>query len=249
MAQAGNQIYDSPRDIPAIIPIFPLEEVLLLPRTQMPLNIFEDRYIAMIDYAIRNDRIIGMIQPMAESAPEDVTEDLTGDGATEGTTEADTEGSDDSETQLQQVGCLGRISAYGETGDGRVLVTLAGLCRFRIVADVDTEQPFRMAEVDCEDFAEDLIEGFGQEAVDRDGLLNIFRAFLDANDMEADWESVTKSTNEVLVNSLSMMSPYGIAEKQALLEAGSLALRAETLIAITEMHLASEGGDSPTTLQ
>ena len=228
MAQAGNAIYDSPRDIPAIIPIFPLEEVLLLPRTQMPLNIFEPRYVAMIDHALCTDRLIGMIQPAT-----------SGDGDDE---ESDT-------PELQKVGCLGRITAFGETGDGRVLVTLAGLCRFRLVSEIKTEDPFRLAEVDCEDFTEDLIEGFGEDDVDRQGLLDIFRAFLDANDMEADWDSVDKSSNEMLVNSLSMMSPYGIAEKQALLEADTLALRAETLIAITEMHLASEGGDTPTTLQ
>ena len=140
MAQAGNAIYDSPRDIPAIIPIFPLEEALLLPRTQMPLNIFEERYIAMIDHTIRNDRIIGMIQP------------------------AKTETEEEGQTpQLQQVGCLGRISAYGETGDGRVLITLTGLCRFKIIGEVETDLPFRLAEIDCEDYTEDLIEGFGEE--------------------------------------------------------------------------------------
>ncbi|PLW76307.1 LON peptidase substrate-binding domain-containing protein [Cohaesibacter celericrescens] len=231
MAQAGNEIYDSPRDIPAIIPIFPLEEALLLPRTQMPLNIFEDRYVDMIDHAMRNDRIIGIIQPASSPSETDDQEDP------------------ESKPELQTIGCLGRISAYGETGDGRVLITLAGLCRFRMIAEVETEQPFRMAEIDCEDYAEDLIEGFGENDVNRQGLLDIFRDFLDANDMEADWDNVEKSSNEILVNSLSMMSPYGIAEKQALLEAPSLTVRAETLIAITEMHLASEGGETATTLQ
>ena len=234
MAQAGNEIYDSPRDIPAIIPIFPLEEALLLPRTQMPLNIFEERYIAMIDHAIRNDRIIGMIQPL--SSPEETDESQQPQDSA-------------NKPALQAIGCLGRISAYGETGDGRVLITLAGLCRFKLVKEIDSDFPFRMAEIDCEDFTEDLIEGFGEEDVNRQGLLEIFREFLDANDMEADWDNVEKSSTEILVNSLSMMSPYGIAEKQALLEAPSLTLRAETLIAITEMHLASDGGDSVTTLQ
>ncbi|WP_319531514.1 LON peptidase substrate-binding domain-containing protein [uncultured Cohaesibacter sp.] len=234
MAQAGNAYYDSPRDIPAIIPIFPLEEVLLLPRTQMPLNIFEDRYIAMIEHAMKTDRIIGMIQPLKE---EDA--DSTG-GERNGASMP---------PELQRVGCLGRISAYGETGDGRVLITLAGICRFRLIRELETDTLFRLAEVDCENFAEDLIEGFGEESVDRDGLLEMFRAFLDANDMEADWDNVAKSSNEILVNSLSMMSPYGLAEKQALLEAESLSLRAETLIAITEMHLATGDNDGPTTLQ
>ena len=240
MAQAGNAIYESPRDIPAIIPVFPIEEVLLLPRTQMPLNIFEDRYLALIDHALRTDRIIGMIQPMPKT-------DGLMDGIHDGHEEKE-ESDDTGPSSLQQVGCLGRIAAYGETGDGRVLVTLAGLCRFKLVRELPTDQPFRMAEIDCEDFAEDLIEGFGETEVDREALLEIFRAFLDANNMEADWDSVAKSSNEVLVNSLAMMSPYSIVEKQALLEAQSLALRAETLIAITEMHLASEG-DQPATLQ
>ena len=227
MAQAGNALYDSPRDIPGIIPLFPLEEALLLPRTQMPLNIFEDRYLAMIDHAIKNDRIIGIIQPK----PRDNEEDET------------------SPNELQQIGCLGRITAFGETGDGRVLITISGLIRFKLISEIETDHPFRLGEIDCEDFAEDLIEGFGEDKVDRDGLLDIFRAFLDANDMEADWDTVGKSSNEILVNSLSMMSPYGVAEKQALLEAESLALRAETLIAITEMHLANDASDAPTTLQ
>ena len=228
MAQAGNALYDSPRDIPGIIPLFPLEEALLLPRAQMPLNIFEDRYLAMIDHAIKNDRIIGIIQPkpLADDAVER-----------------------EGQSELQQIGCLGRITAFGETGDGRVLITLSGLCRFQLVSELPSDLPFRLGEIDCEQFAEDLIEGFGEDQVDRDGLLNIFRSFLDANDMEADWDSVGKSSNEILVNSLSMMSPYGIAEKQALLEAETLALRAETLIAITQMHLATETNDTSTTLQ
>ncbi|WP_114008262.1 LON peptidase substrate-binding domain-containing protein [Cohaesibacter intestini] len=233
MAQAGNALYDSPRDIPGIIPLFPLEEALLLPRTQMPLNIFEDRYLAMIDHAIRHDRIIGIIQPKP-------TPDAS--QASKQEDEADA-------SQLQRIGCLGRITAFGETGDGRVLITLSGLCRFQLVSEIESHLPFRMAEIDCEDYAEDLIEGFGEDQVNREGVLDIFRAFLDANDMEADWDNVGKSSNEILVNSLSMMSPYGIAEKQALLEAESLALRAETLIAITEMHLANDASDAPATLQ
>ncbi|MCT4655685.1 MAG: LON peptidase substrate-binding domain-containing protein [Cohaesibacter sp.] len=229
MAQAGNVFYDSPRDIPAIIPLFPLEEALLLPRTQMPLNIFEDRYLAMIDHAMRNDRIIGIIQP--QQSEED---------------EAD-ETKEGQKSELYPIGCLGRISAYGETGDGRVLITLAGISRFKLVKELETDTPYRLGEVECEDFAEDLIEGFGEDAVERKALLDVFRSFLDANGMEADWDSVEKSSTEILVNSLSMMSPYGIAEKQALLEAESLALRAETLIAITEIHLANES-DAPSTI-
>ncbi|WP_319412332.1 LON peptidase substrate-binding domain-containing protein [uncultured Cohaesibacter sp.] len=233
MAQAGNAYYDSPRDIPAIIPVFPLEEALLLPRTQMPLNIFEERYLMMVDYAMHKDRIIGIIQPQEP--------------------EEDPETTDSPEKlyapKLQQVGCLGRVSAYGETGDGRVLITLSGICRFRVVKEMLTDLPFRLAEIECEEFVDDLTEGLGEDQVDREGLLEAFRAFLDANDMEADWDSIGKSSNEVLVNSLSMMSPYGMAEKQALLEAESLALRADTLIAMTEMHLASGNGETPKTLQ
>ncbi len=225
MAQAGNVFYDSPRDIPAVIPIFPLEEALLLPRTQMPLNIFEERYLEMIDHAMRNDRIIGIIQPHSEQE----------------------QGEEPSPSSLYPVGCLGRVSAYGETGDGRILITLTGICRFRMQKEIETSEPYRMAEIDCEDFTEDLIEGFGEEAVERKELLDVFRSFLEANNLEADWDSVDKSSNEILVNSLSMMSPYGIAEKQALLEADSLALRAQTLIAITEMHLANDS-DTPSTI-
>ncbi|WP_316858312.1 LON peptidase substrate-binding domain-containing protein [uncultured Cohaesibacter sp.] len=236
MAQAGNAFYDSPRDIPAIIPVFPLDEALLLPRTQMPLNVFEERYLMMTDYAIHKDRIIGIIQPTPKR-DQDIEEESDAPDKLYA-------------PELQQVGCLGRISAYGETGDGRVLITLSGICRFKLVKEIFTDLPFRLAEIDCEPFVEDLIEGHGEGEVNRQELLDTFSSFLDANDMEADWDSINKSSNEILVNSLSMLSPYGNEEKQALLEAETLAQRAETLVAITEMYLVSKNHDgSMTTLQ
>ena len=222
--KAGNESYSKLEDLPVEVPLFPLTGALLLPAGNMPLNIFEPRYLAMIDDSLRGNRIIGMIQPRF-----------------------DIEENDDS-PQLCDVGCLGRITAYQEAGDGRLMVNLAGICRFRIMEEVDGQNGYRRAEV--AGFGDDLADNpEAAAAVDRDGLLHTFKQFLEANDMEADWEGVQEAGNETLVNTLSMMSPYGPAEKQALLEAPDLKTRAETLVALTEIVLAKESGGSTTTLQ
>jgi Lon protease-like protein len=212
----GNARYEGPRDLPGIIPVFPLPGALLLPRGQMPLNIFEPRYLAMIDAAIRTERVVGMVQPRFDDGPVD----LSGN------------------PPLCAVGCAGRVTALQESGDGRYLVTLTGICRFGILAELDAATPYRMCRVSAEAFAADFLVRHGEEGVDREALLSTFRRYLDANDLEADWPSVERASNEALVNALSMMSPYGPAEKQALLEARDLEERAQTLIAITEVALA-----------
>lgn len=218
--KAGNQIYAGPADLPDEIPVFPLEGALLLPRGQLPLNIFEPRYIAMIDDAIRSDRIIGMIQPRGESKA--------------------------ASPPLFDIGCAGRVTALSETGDGRYLVTLSGISRFRVLGEVPGTRTYRICRVSTEPFAQDFVERAGEDAVDRASLLRALRDFLDANQLEADWKSVGEATTEALVNSLSMMSPYGPAEKQALLEAPDLKTRAETLVAITEISLArTRDGGAP----
>ncbi|NBN65854.1 peptidase S16 [Microvirga tunisiensis] len=224
--QAGNAHYRTLKDLPATLPVFPLSGALLLPRTQLPLNIFEPRYIAMIDAALAGARLIGMVQP-ALGQPDAARRPA-----------------------LARVGCAGRITSFQESGDGRYLITLQGVARFRLADELDAITPFRQAACDFAPFARDLETGAGESEVDREGLLRAFRAYLDAHGMEADWDSVDKAETEVLVNALCMMSPYGPAEKQAMLEAVDLKTRAETLVAITEIDLArSAGNDGGATLQ
>jgi Lon protease-like protein len=222
--QAGNRQYRRASDIPAVIPVFPLSAALLLPGGRMPLNVFEPRYLEMVDHAIGGDRMIGMIQPSLEGG-------LKPGG----------------EPDLCEVGCAGRISTFAETGDGRYLISLQGVCRFRVAEELHARTPFRQCRV--LPFLGDLDEEKGAEDVNRPALLKVFRAYLEANDLEADWESVSRAENATLVNALSMMSPYGAAEKQALLEAPDLKTRAETLIAITEMALARDREDFGSSLQ
>ena len=222
--KAGNTTYASLKELPGMVALFPLSAALLLPGGNMPLNVFEPRYLAMFDQALAKDRIIGMIQPELDF---DETVD---------------------EPPLCKIGCLGRITAFQESGDGRVMVNLSGICRFRLLEEVDGQGGYRRARI--AGFADDLGDMSEAEAqVDRNALLETFKQFLEANELEADWEGVSEASTETLVNSLSMMSPYGAAEKQALLEAPDLKTRAETLIAITEIALARESGAAATTLQ
>ena len=153
----------------------------------------------------------------------------------------------DGEPELCEVGCLGRITSFAETGDGRYLISLQGVCRFRIAGEIDVKTPFRQSRITP--FIADLDMEAGAAAVDREALLKAFRAYLKANEMEADWESVSRAENATLVNALSMMAPYGAAEKQALLEATDLKSRAEMLVAMTEIALARESDDFSTSLQ
>ncbi|MGX5667195.1 LON peptidase substrate-binding domain-containing protein [Rhizobium daejeonense] len=224
----GNARYLTENDVPGILPIFPVSGVLLLPGGQLPLNIFEPRYLAMFDHALAGNRLIGMIQPALGEVPEaDILPERP---------------------PLAQVGCMGRITSFTETGDGRYLVSLGGVCRFRLMEEVPGSKPYRNFRI--APFMTDLAGGEDEEAqVDRAALLAAFRAYLDANKLEADWESVERASNLTLVNSLSMMSPFGPAEKQALLEAPDLKTRAETLVAITEIVLARTFGDADSVLQ
>jgi Lon protease-like protein len=211
-------------DLPETIPVFPLTGALLLPGGRLPLNIFEPRYLQMVDACIAGRRLIGMIQPRLDGA-------LRADG----------------EPELCSIGCIGRITSFAETGDGRYLVSLQGVCRFRVESEHNVRTPYRQCHV--LPFFGDLDADAGAADVDRTALLKAFRAYLEANDLEADWESVSRAENATLVNALSMMAPYGPAEKQALLEAADLKTRAETLIAITEMALARDGDEATTRLQ
>ncbi|WP_417771479.1 LON peptidase substrate-binding domain-containing protein [Stappia sp.] len=225
--RAGNKSYSGPADIPSTLPLFPLSGTVLLPQAQMPLNIFEPRYVAMIDAAMRGDRMIGMIQPDFEEGGASAQEI----------------------PPLVSVGCAGRIVALQETGDGRYLVSLTGVARFTLEEELETVTPFRIGRISSEAFPGDFEAGRGEGEVDRDGLIRTLKTYLDANDLEADWSSIERASTEVLVNALSIMSPYGPAEKQALLEAPDLRTRAETLVALTEVDMARKQGDDGVILQ
>ena len=219
-----NVTYHRPDDLADVIPVFPLAGALLLPRGQLPLNIFEPRYVAMIDDALRSGhRLVGMIQPdAAHPGPDD-------------------------HPHLYKIGCVGRITQLAESGDGRYLIQLTGVARFRIDEELEVSTPYRQCRVRYTDFAGDFTARRGEEDVDRPGLLRALSDFLKANNLKADWEGIENAPNEALVNALAMMSPYGPAEKQALLEAPDLKTRAEILIAVTEIELAKKttGGESP----
>jgi Lon protease-like protein len=219
-----NAVYDGPGDVADVIPIFPLPGALLLPRGQMPLNIFEPRYLAMIDDAMRSGhRLIGMIQP---------------DTAHPGS---------EQKPNLFKIGCVGRITQIAETGDGRYLIQLTGIARFRVDQELSVTTPYRQCRVAYAPFADDFVARKGEGEVDRASLLQALSEFLTANNLKADWEGIEDAPNEALVNALAMMSPYGAAEKQALLEAPDLKTRAEILVAMTEIELAKNatGGETP----
>ena len=219
-----NLDYRGPGDLPEVIPVFPLPGALLLPRGQMPLNIFEMRYLAMVDDAFRDGhRLIGMIQPdIAHSASED-------------------------KPKLFQVGCAGRITQFAESGDGRYILELTGVSRFKIVEELTVLTPYRQCKVDFFAFTDDLTARKGEDEVDRKRLLEVLNDFLKVNHLKVDWSGIENAPNEALVNALAMMSPYGPPEKQAMLEAADLKTRAEILIAVTEMDLAKKrtSGDPP----
>ena len=208
--------YQYPEDLPSVIPVFPLAGALLLPRGQLPLNIFEPRYLQMVDDAIRGERIIGMIQPAPES-------------------EETIRPSDN--PPLLEVGCAGRITSYAETPDGRLVITLTGIARFRIVNELEAMTPYRQCEVAWDDYLDDLKPGEGEKEVSRDRLIEVLQQYLEAYELQADWRAIKASSNENLVNSLCTISPYGPKEKQALLEAKTLEDRNQMLIALTEIAL------------
>jgi len=206
-------------ELPPVIPVFPLSGVLLLPRGDLPLNIFEQRYIAMVDAVLAGHRTIGMIQPALDSDRHDTNPSLCA------------------------VGCIGRLTAFQESGDGRYLLSLTGICRFDVAEELAALTPYRQCRVSYERFADDLQPRLGEESVNRKLLLSTFSHYLEANNLQADWEGIDQAPNEALVTALSMMAPYGPRGKQALLEAVTLANRAEMLVAMTEMSLARQAGE------
>lgn len=208
--------YKSADDLPAIIPVFPLSGAVFFPRANLPLNIFEPRYLAMVDDAMRTQRIIGMIQP-------------SGDGA---------------RPALHAVGCAGRITQYGETDDGRMVISLRGICRFRVSEELTVMTPYRQVRADYTAFAEDFREsepGEQEAAFDRRAYLATLRLYLKAIAVQIDWDWVEKAPVEVLINAFAMLAPLAPQEKQALLEAGDLKERTAAAVTLMEVAIAEAG--------
>ena len=205
-------------DLPDTIPVFPLPGALLLPRARLPLHIFEPRYLAMLDDTLKTShRLIGMIQPR------------------------DVPGSD--EKRLHTIGCAGRLTAFSETEDGRYMVTLAGVSRFRVQAEVSGFTPYRRCEVDWEGFARDRGSPEHDPNFDRDLFIGLLRRYFDDKNLSTDWDSLKEAEDELLINSLSMLCPFEPEDKQALLEAPSLTTRRETLITLIEFALRGGMGE------
>ena len=208
----------APADLPDAIPVFPLPGALLRPRARLPLNIFEPRYLAMLDDALRSDhRLIGMVQPLDDQRPP---------------------------PRLHTIGCAGRVTSLSETEDGRYLIALTGVSRFRIVEELDGFTPYRRVRTDWTDFASDLGPRERDPGFDRRQFLALLKKYFECNNLSSDWDSLTEAEPELLINSLSMMCPFSVEEKQALLEAPMLGDRRETLGALLQFAIASGGSDS-----
>jgi Lon protease-like protein len=209
-------------DLPDIVPVFPLPGALLLPRSRLPLHIFEPRYLAMVDDAMKTDtRLIAMIQPNP--------------------------GRSGDENGLHQIGCAGRITQMSETEDGRYMLTLSGVSRFRVVGEVTGSAPYRCCEVSWEGFEQDLMPVDKDTAFDREAFMNLLSKYFTVRDLSADWETLKEADDELLVNSLSMLLDFEPEDKQALLEAPSLSTRRETLVTLIEFFL--RGGDMEEMMQ
>lgn len=206
-------------EVPRTVPVFPLSGALLLPYAHRPLNVFEPRYVEMVDAALRGDRMIGLIQP------EDASEE-----------------SPRGRAPLQKVGCLGRLNHFEENGDGRYFIILEGICRFELVSELTVMTPYRQCAIDASRFASDFDRAFGEEAVDRTRFLKMMRDYAEFGDFELNWKEIEQTGTADLVNFCCMVSPYGAAEKQLLLEAATLEARAEAIIAMAEYEMASKGG-------
>ena len=207
--------------LPATLPVFPLPGALLLPRGRLPLNIFEPRYLNMVSDALGRERIIGMIQP-SEPVDHPVPEDVP----------------------LYQVGCAGRITAFSETEEGRFLVTLTGVARFRVVEELPGLRGYRRVRADYAHYREDLDED-ASRLEDRAAIHALIRRYFARREIDADWKAVEAATDETLVTSLAMMCPFDPGEKQALLEASGTANRGDVLTTLMEMALREGEGSHP----
>ena len=207
----------SPADLPETLAVFPLPGAVLLPRGRLPLNIFEPRYLAMLDDALKSDhRMIGMIQP-----------------------------SDDNRTpKLHRIGCAGRITSLSETEDGRYLIVLTGVSRFRVVEEREGFTPYRRVVPGWDSFNADLDRPSDIDDFDKEGLFELLKRYFEIANLSSDWDTMRDAEIEMLINSLSMMCPFEVEEKQALLEAPTLADRADTLEALIRFAIAEGTGGS-----
>lgn len=203
-----NPFDPSYESLPEVLPIFPLSGALLLPRAKLPLNIFEPRYIAMVEAALAAGRLIGMVQP---HEPESFGE----------------------APEIHRIGCAGRISSFSETDDGRMIIILSGVCRFDVASELTVDTPFRQVVPDWAPYRADLEEERDAE-VDRERMLLALSAYFKVRELEADWETIESSDDERLVNSLSMACPFDPTEKQALLEAPTVAERSRRMLSLLE---------------
>ena len=203
--------------LPENIPLFPLPGALLLPNSRLPLNIFEPRYINMVEDALATKhRLIGMIQPIKLNIGDSLKE----------------------ANKYQKVGCAGRIVSFTETEEGRYLITLEGISRFKFSKEIETQKPYILSEIDWGLYTNDLVPFEGLNSFDRNGFLEILKKYLDSAQIASDWEVLKKAREEVLVNSLSMLCPFEPEEKQVLLEAETIVNRLDVLV--TLMKLSSE---------
>jgi uncharacterized protein len=211
--------YRKPTDLPVDIPVFPLGGALLFPRSTLPLNIFEPRYLSMVDAALSGNRLIGMIQP------------------------AGLDGAEDEPPDLAEVGCAGRITGYQETDDGRYLMVLTGICRFRVLAETTpADSPFRTVRADWNDYADDLRREEHVGEIDHNRLVVALKDYLERNGLKADWNEIEGAPPDTLINSLSAGCPFTNPEKQALLEARTLQDRCSALITLLVMERPGQGG-------
>ncbi|WP_170383956.1 LON peptidase substrate-binding domain-containing protein [Ruegeria atlantica] len=210
-----------PADLPETVSVFPLPGALLLPRSRLPLHIFEPRYLQMLDDALKTqERLIGMVQPNPCQ-------------------------SDDS--KLHQIGCAGRVTQFSETEDGRYLITLTGISRFRVRSELDAFTPYRRCSVSWDGFDRDLGKVEKDDGFNRPRFLGLLERFFASRQLSTDWDTLKDADDELLVNSLSMLLDFEPEEKQALLEAPSLRTRRETLVTLIEF--AMRGGTNEEKLQ
>jgi len=210
-------------DLPEVLPVFPLPGALLLPRSRLPLHLFEPRYLAMLDDVLKTPgRLIGMIQPCKMPASRECP-------------------------QLHRIGCVGRVTQMSETEDGRYMITLTGISRFRLIEEVDGFTPYRRAQVSWEGFERDLGPADSDPGFDRAAFMQLLERYFEARALQTDWDSLKDADDELLINSLSMLLGFEPEDKQALLEAPSLGTRRETLVALLEYAL--RGGDDREMLQ
>ncbi len=221
-------------DLDGDLAVFPLAGALLLPRGRLPLNIFEPRYIAMVDDALRSRRLIGMLQPHGvEDDDDDEDDDEDHEPSGQPVFGSRLLGRD-VPPDVYQVGCAGRLTSFVEREDGTYAITLAGVARFRVRREIEMVRGYRRVSADFTSFSDDLIEP-GPVPFDRDGLLAALRRFFSLRGFEARWESIEQMDDETLITTLSMICPFPAAEKQALLEAPTLPQRARTLLALLQM--------------